>query len=331
MLSLFRTNQFAANILLIFYVLLLRGTVFFIPQEVITPSHPGILSDIVFNWLGPQGILSDTIALVLVLFQAFLLNVIIAKYRLARNVSLYPGLFYLLIVSAFPDFLHLSPVLMANTFILFALYELFDCYKKYEASGELYNVGLWLGVAILFYFSTIILVVFVLIGMNILRSFKLRELLIFLAGLITPFWLLGSYYFFFGNLSVFWSEAIYSNIGSLKWTFLVSWLEYIQLGFFGFLILVALLSYNSYTFKTSIRSIKYMDILYWLMAIGLFSVLLQKDITTEHLLLLAIPLSTFVSMTMLYMKPRLAEAIHFLLVAGILLFQTKPLWMGVTG
>ena len=328
MLSLFRTNQFAANILLVFYVLLLRGTIFFVPQEAAEVSYPGILSNVVYDWVGQQGLLADGIALWLVLIHGFLINVIIAKYRLARNVSLYPGLFYVLLVSAFPDFLRLTPALMANTFLLFVLYELFDCYKKYEATGELFNIGLWLGVAILFYFSGLVFLIMVLIGVNILRSFKWRELLIFIAGLLVPFWLAGTWYFFLGQLDIFWDQAIFNNMGSFVWMKAPGWMGYIQLGLFGFLVLLALLSYNRYTFKTIIRTHKYVDIMYWFMAISAFSILIQQDLAADHLLLLAIPLATFLSMTMLYMNDRTAEAFHFLLVAGILLLQTKPLWMG---
>jgi hypothetical protein len=187
-LSLFRTNQFISNTLLVFYALLLRGLVFFLPAREVSMSHPGIISKMVYGWIGQSGWLPDLVALLLVLLQALLVNVIVAKYRMARTVSLYPGVFYILIVSSFPDFLHLSPVLMANTFLLLVLYELFDSYKKYTAAGSLYNIGLWLGVAALFYYSMLAILIAAIIGFSIVRSFKVREVLMILFGLISPYW-----------------------------------------------------------------------------------------------------------------------------------------------
>ena len=331
MLSLFRTNQFATNILLVFYVLLLRGAIFFVPIEPASFSHPGILSKVIYQVIGMQGGLADGLAILLVLLQALLINVLMAKFRMARYVSLYPGLFYILLVSSFPDFLHMSPVLMANTFLLLAIYEVFNSYKKYSSADKLFNVGLWIGIAAMFYYSMLVFLLAAIIGFVILRSFKWKEMLMLLCGLLVPYWLVGVWYFFNGQQDVFWQQAIFDNLGSVNWLSISDWISYIQLGTFAFLLLLTLANYNRYTFKVSIRAHKNMDILYWFMAIAAFSLLMQKGVEADHLLILAIPLAIFFSMTMLYIDNRLAEAFHFLIVVGILLLQTKGLWAPMNG
>lgn len=327
MLALFRTNQFISNILLIFYVLVLRGMVFFIPADDVSMSQPGLLSQIVYDSIGALGWLPDMIALLLVLLQALLINIIVAKYRMARTVSLYPGVFYILLASCFPDFLHLSPLLMANTFVLLAIYELFDTYKKYSAAGKLYNIGLWLGIGALFYYATVVFLIAAVIGFTIVRSFKTKELMILLLGLISSFWLLAVWYAFTGQYSSdFWNQAIFNHTGLVQLQGSYSILGYVQLGVFGALLLVCLLSYNKYNYKISIRAHKNMDILYWFLLSTAFSLLLQHGIETDHLLIMIVPCSIMLSMTMLYMDNRLAEALHFLIVVAILLFQTEGLW-----
>lgn len=327
MLALFRTNQFISNVLLLFYVLVLRGMVFFVPSKEISNSRPGILSNVVYDCVGMSGWLPDLIALFLVLGQALLINIIVAKYRMARSVSLYPGVFYILITSAFPDFLHLSPVLMANTFVIFAVYELYDTYKKYSAAGELYNIGLWIGFGVLFYYSTLVFLIAAMVGFTIVRSFKLKEMLMLLLGVLSSFWLLGVLYFFTGHYEgVFWEQAIYNSMGSLQLNGNYSIVNYVQLSVFGALLLISLISYNHYSHKVSVRAHKNLDILYWFLAASVISLLIQGGIGMDHLLILAVPLSILFSMTMLYLNSRLAEAIHFLLVVGILLYQTEGLW-----
>ncbi len=327
MLALFRTNQFISNILLIFYVLVLRGMVFFIPANDVSMSQPGILSRVVYDTIGTLGWLPDLIALLLVLIQALLVNIIVAKYRMARTVSLYPGVFYILLASSFPDFLHLSPLLMANTFLLLAIYELFDTYKKYSAAGELYNIGLWLGIGALFYYSTFVFIVAAVVGFTIVRSFKLKELMMLLLGLASPFWLLAVWYAFTGQYgNEFWQQAIFDNMGMIQLQGDYSILSYVQLVVFGSLLVVCLLSYNQYSYKVSIRAHKNLDILYWFVISTALSLLLQQGIELDHLLILVVPCSILFSMTMLYLDSRLAEALHFLMVVAILLLQTEGLW-----
>ncbi|MFK7809737.1 MAG: DUF6427 family protein [Saprospiraceae bacterium] len=327
MLSLFRTNQFISNILLIFYVLLLRGMVFFVPTQEVTLSQPGILSRLVYDWVGSVGMLPDFIALVLVLAQALLVNVIVAKYRMARSVTLYPGVFYILITSCFPDFLHLSPVLMASTFLIFAIYELFDTYKKYSSAGELYNIGLWIGIGAMFYYSMLVFLVSAVIGFTIVRSFKIKEFVMLLLGLISPYWLIGVWYAYTGDYhNEFWQQAFLDNMGMLSFEGSFAIVNYVQLSVFALLIIASIFNYNNYSYKISIRAHKNLDILYWFLVASALSLLIQGGIQPDHLLMLAVPLSIFISMSMLYLDDRLAEALHFLMVVGILLLQTEGLW-----
>ena len=327
MLALFRTNQFVSNILLIFYVLVLRGMVFLLPAQDVAMSQPGILSQFIYDWIGTVGWMPDLLALILVLIQALLVNVIVAKYRMARSVSLYPGVFYILIASSFPVFLHLSPLLLANTFLLLAIYELYNTYKKYSSAGELYNIGLWIGIAALFYYSMLVFLLAAIVGFTIVRSFKLKEMMMLLLGVLSAYWLLAVWYFFTGHYEdFFWSKAILENMGMIQLSGNYSIPNYAQIAVFGTLLLVCLLNYNNYSHKISTQAHKNLDILYWFMAASLISIFIQQGIAVDHLLILAIPLSILFAMTMLYMNNRLAEALHFLIVVGILLFQTERLW-----
>lgn len=324
MLSLFRTNQLVANALLIFYILLLRFSSFIVPYEVHS-GQAGLLGENLLNLVSPEGTLSAVLSIILIFLQALLVNIISARYRIARSVSLFPGVFYVLLCSCFPDFLYLSPVLIANTFIILALYELLGSYKKYYSNGRIFNAGLWIGIATLFYFSSIVFIGAVFIGFFILRAFKLKEQIGLFLGFITPFWLLGIYYFVRNALPDFWSRS-FGNIGFLDVSFSNDWENYVQLGLFAILILVAIFNYRIYTYKVSIQAQKFVDVFFWVLAFSMGTLLIQKNLQSDHLIFLAVPLSFLIGMTFLYMNKRLAEAFHFLLLAGIFLLQFKPFW-----
>ncbi|MBK7410278.1 MAG: hypothetical protein IPJ40_20805 [Saprospirales bacterium] len=99
-------------------------------------------------------------SMLLVFFQAILIVVMVNGNRINNESNLLPGVFYCLFASMVPEFMYPSPVLMGNTFLLLALLELMGVYKIPIASGRLYNVGFWISVASLFYFSNIGLLAF---------------------------------------------------------------------------------------------------------------------------------------------------------------------------
>ena len=127
MLSLFRTNQSIANFFLVFYAAIYRTTPFiFGSQE--WSQHSGILSESFIALVG-NGAFSHVLALILVCVQAILINIAVASYRITNEVSLFPGLFYILLTSSIPEFQGLSVPLLANTLYILALMELFKTHK----------------------------------------------------------------------------------------------------------------------------------------------------------------------------------------------------------
>jgi len=147
-------------------------------SENIELSQSGIFSELLYQWISPHSMEGFVVATILVFLQAVTINVIVGKYRIANEISLLPGMFYVLLSSAFSEFLYLSPLILANTFYIIVLMELFSIYRKYSAAGAIFNIGLWTGVASLFYGSYLFLFILAMAGLGILRSFKLKEQLI---------------------------------------------------------------------------------------------------------------------------------------------------------
>ena len=120
MLSLFRTNQIAFSILLLVYALILRFS-YFLGSTPIDMANDGILSIFIKDYLGDSTLVTGMITVLVVFFQALLVNNLANKYRLFRETTLFPGLFYILLVSCIQDFLPISAVLLGNTFLIIAI------------------------------------------------------------------------------------------------------------------------------------------------------------------------------------------------------------------
>ncbi len=319
MLAIFRTNQLFASILLTFYIVLVRISVWFIPESW-EPSGFGPIAAWVYNWIGSSGQTPRLAAIGLLLLQASFLNYIVSEHRLASSVSLFPGLFYVLACSALPEFLHLSPVLMANTFLIVALNEIFASSKKIDCADRIYNIGFWAGLAALFYPAYLVFLILGIAGLNILRAFKFKERLMVLAGLLTPYILLTAYAFWQRRLPDY-LQSLWEGFGFLDFAPAQAWAAYRSLAIFAILILIVLFSYRAYQFKQVIQVQRKINILYWALFASAFSLLIQADIQLDLLLITAVPIGIMLSFNFINMPPRMAEVIHLLILAGILALQ----------
>lgn len=323
MLTFFRTNQVFYSVLLIFYILLLRFSVFLAPFQW-EPSGHGVFSELVYGLIGSQTLVAHGTAIVLVLIQAFLVNLIAINGRLANEVNLFPGLFYVWISCCIPDFLYLSPVLMGSTFFLMSVHELFDTYKNPACADRLFNAGLWMGVASLFYFPFAFFLLFLLAGLNILRAFNLQEVLMIGLGMFLPYLLTALYFFWVGAPGRFWDIQFSRNLSFWEFGGGMGWEAAIKLLIFGILIVFVLFNNGFYLIKKNIQVQKKISILYWALVAAVISVPFQTNVNLEHLLMLAPALGILLSFTFTSMKPQWAESIHFLMVVVALAMQFVP-------
>jgi len=325
-LSLFRTNQLLANFFLLFYVLILYVHVFVMPVSW-EPSRPGILAASIYQWLPWDSMAATLSAGLLVLLQGILVNFLIAENRLSQETTLFPGLFYILIASCLPQFTHLSPLHMANTFYIIALINLFSIYNNPKSAGAIFNIGFWIGVGSLFYFSFIVLLLVGFTGLSILRAFHLRERIMMIVGAFIPYLLLGVYYFWFGQLAYFIEVQLNENF---QWFSMIrlsalNSIEYFKLGFLAFLVLVVLASFNQ-NISRKVREVqKKISILYWMLFLAFFSLVIQADIQLDHLLILAFPLGVLLSFNFTSLQPNWAELMHFFLLLAVFFFQYQAL------
>ena len=329
MLSLFRTNQLLNNFLLLFYVAILYIHVFVMPQSW-EPSQPGILAHSFYQWLPWESLTANIIAAILVLLQGILINFLIADNRLNAETNLFPGFFYILVASALPEFTHLSPLHMANTFYVLALVNIFTIYNNTKSAGAIFNTGFLIGLGSLFYFSYWVFLLVGFTGLAILRAFNIRERLMVIVGSLTPYLLLGTYYFWHNQLDYFLNFQFYTGLDWLA-IFKIEALTafgYFKLGFIGLLILIVFLSYNQNISRKVRESQKKISILYWMLFWGLLTLFVQADLQLDHLLVIAVPLGILLSFNFTRQSNSWAELFHFFLLLIVLFFQYQTLLLG---
>ena len=327
MLSFFRTNQLLASSLLLIYGLVLHWGAFYVP-DTWQPAGYGVFGDWTYRWIDPQSVGAHLLVVLLLFIQGTTLNVIDFSNKLSRDLTLFPGVFLILLASMAPAFLHLAPHHFANCFLLFSLAEVMNVYRKTRIADHLFNAGFYIGIASLWVPSYWVFIVFLFFGLNVLRSFSIRERLVVSSGFLVVLFLTGTVYFLFDRLPEFMAHQVraafvFLDIGAL------SFFSWFHLGILGLFLLTALFRYRQIMQKRIMQAQKKIDLFYWVLLFGGISVLVQPAASETHALVIVPALGILTGMQFASMERRTAELMHFFLFVVALFFQWRVLFFPV--
>ncbi len=290
------------------YVVLVRIYTLLHPTVYVATLEDSVMSQMVFSYI-QSPIWQSILAIVLIFFQAIAINKINTKNRIALKITLLSGVWYILLVSFLPEYLQLSPMLIANTFIIWSIAEIFSIYKKHFTAINLFNVGLSLGIATLFVPSLSIFLIFGFLGLMIIKSFSIIDALQELIGFVAAIYLFYSiYYLLDGHIATELTKYIYSfNISPITQVASNLSLAAIVVSLF----VLALVSYNGYLKKKSIQAQKKIDLLFWAMALSIFVTTFATKLEYSLVLVMFVPASILLNMSFLSIKNDLiGEILH---------------------
>ena len=317
MLEVFRRNLFFNALLLLPYVIIVRVLSLIYPKGYQLNADDGYLNHLFYTLIGDYPLIQSIVAIVLVFFQASFINFIVNKNRMATVPNLLPGVVYVLLISIIPAFQILSPILIANTFLLFSIYNCFNASKKFSMATSIFNVSFFLSIAAMIYFPYCVFIVAAYLSLMRIRTFSLIEQLQFLIGAITPFFLFATYFNWYEVLPKYLPEYFWNNISLFDWRRGFEYYDLIVVFSFLALVFFSFIRYNEFRKKKNVLAQKKIDILYWLLLLSVPTIFFWQNLGLEHLIVLIPPLSIFIGMFLLGLRNRiLAELIH---VAGLLI------------
>lgn len=325
MLEIFRRNRFFNSLLLLPYTILVRVWSAF-GGEAPAFEIKGLLADWLIGDLDPQAGLTLVLSILIVYAQVLMINRLIIHNRLTSEMTLFPGVFYVLFVSFFPVYNGLSTPLLANTFVILGFDYLLSTHKKTGNASRIFTAAFWLGTAFMCYFGYVTMLFAGLIGLSMIRTVKVQEWLQYLLGVLAPIVIISMLdYLIHGNLA-FLAWHFTGLAGFLDFAFPVGLRLYIQLGFFGLITLLAITQYGSFTWRTSIQVQKRVNFLYWILFFCAVIVFVQRNINYEEWVTVSLPLSIFTAMMFIRSKQLLLmEILHFLFLLAVLAMQITVL------
>lgn len=205
MIAVFKEKAPANIVLLALFGLLLKLPLFLYPRVIRVPQTDGKIYTAFVDAIGISGngaLLLSVLALFLLYVQALMVNYIINEYRLTIRQTFLPAMAYMLITSLLPEWSHMSAVLLSNTAIIPMFIALFGLYNMSAGNGRIYNIGLLAGLASYIFFPSLFFSISAIMGLIILRPFRLNEILLLLLGLLTPYYFHAAYLFLNDALNV---------------------------------------------------------------------------------------------------------------------------------
>ncbi len=268
---------------------------------------------------GATPFIYSLIAFLLLFIQALMLNRFMNVHRMMSQSSYFPGMAYMLITSLLPEWNYFSAPLLVNTLMLLILNLLFRMYNMPKARGLIFNIGLILGLGGFLFFPALSFIFWILLGLMVMRPFRLNEWLLCLAGLVTPLYFFAIYLFVTGHLNRENLVPYFSiNIPSIQ--------QSVWMAGTAFLLLVPFLA-GGYYVQDGLRRMliqvrKGWSLLLLFLLGSMFIPFVNGGESLENWVLVAIPFAAFHACTYLYAGLRVLPLLLFwATVAFIIGFQ----------
>lgn len=203
-----------------------------------------------------------------VCLNAYLLNYVFNTHEFYDRNTYLPSLIYILLIFLFPMSLRLGEDLIAHTFFILSIHQLFNIKQNEDARHMTFLAGFFLGFAITFLPVYAYFLIFIWIGTLTIRPPVMREILLPIFGVIIPLlWVFLVDQHFYTSLISFESKLDYSKYGNI--------LIYIP---HAIVLLLIILSNRNILERRSKSSIRYKRILGLVIYTLLFSIIMSIGI-----------------------------------------------------
>lgn len=318
MLELFRKNTLLNNTLLLLYTFSVRA-VFLFNRDLPRDLDGGVLFEYINSLFTSGGIAEALFTSFLIFIQATLLNRICGVNKITRENSLLPGLFLVLLSSLSLSFLALSPIMLANFFLLIAIHNFFLSSKDSGTASRIFNTGFFTSVAAFCFQPYLIFIIVFFVGMALLRSFKWTERIQMLTGIIVPYLLLLILGFVFDQIPLI-VKLQWNNLLAFVNTFAgLSWTAFIPFSYYFLSLLIGLFSYNGLIFRQNVQSRRKINLMYFITLMSGVVIWFQSELRWSDIQVAIIPLAFLTGALLQIIKNKLlSELIHLIFLSGVL-------------
>lgn len=194
---------------------------FFVSVPVVMPGdNDGVFSLFLKNYIvGMPGTGLFVLYHILVLLQAIRLNMVLSDMRMFQYHTYTTAMAYILLSGILIQWCSISSALVANFLLIWIFIKLTRLYNHPSPKTLLFNTGLIVGLSVICYHPTAILILVVLFALAVVRPFRLAEWVILLMGILLPYYFLAAFLFLRDELPQFrtFVPYLHLNLPLPKW------------------------------------------------------------------------------------------------------------------
>lgn len=272
----------------------------------LTGTHP--IPGIIFSFL-------------LVGLMAFLVvNLNTALFFINERTFL-PALFYIIITAIVPYYQVMNPAIFAAVFLMLAIRRIMDSYRIQGTAYSFFDAGILISVGSLFYANLVWFSALIFIGISLLRTWSLKEIIISILGLLTPFIITPAVYYVAGKdpFSIF-SMLSYNLFGRQS---ISAFSIVIIAGFFltGIITLISISHLLATINGKKIQSRKTFFLLLWVFFISFAAYFIMPSVSAEMIWITGIPVSYFLSHYFVFQRKKLPELVFIVFLLMVVFIQ----------
>jgi hypothetical protein len=233
-----------------------------------------------------------------------------------------PALFYILVGGFFPEYQSLNPALPASIFLMLAIIRIIDGYRKAGIANNFFDAGILISTGSLFYASLIWFGLVIIVGIVLIRTLSISEIILVLLGLLTPYFIAFGIYYVTGKDIGALMALITGNLFLRTEGYFFPVLTIIGLGFAAIIIVVSMVFLFTHLNSKKIKSRKTFSLLIWAFLISLAVYFIMPSVSVEMIWITALPVSYFLTNYFLFIRKKLIPEI-FLSVLFLLILLVQ--------
>lgn len=233
-----------------------------------------------------------------------------------------PAFIYILLTGLFPQNQQINPALPASVFLLLAIMRIVKTYRVQGTAFSFFDAGFLISLGSLFYANLVWYGLLLFAGIILIRNISLREIIISIAGMATPFILCAGILYVGGEDITSFAEDIRFNILELNNRPRLTTVTLAGLIVLAFYLLTGITYLLTVVGNKKIKSRKAFSIFIWSLAISVIVSTLLSSASMEIIWTGLIPSAYLISHFFVFTKRTLIrESLFIILVFAVIAVQ----------
>ncbi|MBA4321651.1 MAG: hypothetical protein C0408_02420, partial [Odoribacter sp.] len=218
--------------------------------------NPMPLYGLLKQLIGGTALFGVIFSFLLVMLMSFLIVNFNTSHFFINERTFLPAAIFILFTGLFPHYQLLNPVLPASVFLMLAIRRILDAYRKPGTAFNFFDASLLLGTGSLFYANLLWFALLAIIGIAILRTGNIKEIILSVIGLVTPSLLTAGFYYASGKDILSLLDILGNNLFTGTGDYYFSELAIVGLVLLGIIVFVSLIHLLSHFNNKKIKSRK---------------------------------------------------------------------------